>query len=299
MKMIQPTFRPELLHAVAQIELKTRRQIPAMLSGNFRSRFRGSGMQFKEFRPYEPGDDTRHISWAVTARTGKTMVKIFEQERELNVFLVVDTSGSSLFGFDQKRKIDMYAEVVSLIGLAALRSGDKVGFLFFNDTPEVFYPAARNRHQLLKALTRLLNQPMHRKQSNLGQSLDYLNATLKSRALIVVLSDFMVEDFRDPLRKLAWRNDIVLLHGFDDAERGYGLEGLYRVADPETGELLVLDGSSTELKQQLSLQHYHHTQKIESLCRDVRADYLPLSVKDEYLTRLVHFFRSRGPSRVG
>jgi uncharacterized protein (DUF58 family) len=291
-------FSQELLQAVAQLEMKAKRNVTALLAGNYRTAFRGSGMQFKEFRHYEPGDDIRHMSWSVTARTGKATVKTYEEERELNVVLMVDVSGSSLFGAARKRKIDMYAELVALIGLAAIRSGDNVGLMLFNDAPVVYLPPRRTREQVMTAVSHVLEQPLKGAKSDFAPALRYLLSVLKQRALVIALSDFWVPPFEQEITQIGRKHEMVLLHCYDDAERGTVSKGIFEVWDPETGDFLLLDTGSKRVRKHLAEHHTHMTNELEALCTKSNADYLTLSVEDDYLQRLVHFFRRRGPSRV-
>ncbi len=291
-------FSEELLRAVSQLELRARRRVAALLNGNYRSAFRGSGMQFKEFRHYEAGDDIRHMSWPVTARTGRATVKVFEEERELDVMLLIDVSGSSLFGMGQKRKIDMYADLTALIGLAGVRSGDNVGALFFNDKTGLYLHPARSRSQVLVTLTHLLNQPLRDQKSDLRPALIHAESVLRNRSLILVVSDFLVPGFEQELRLLTRRHEVILVHCFDDAERGMGLKGVFEVRDPETGEYWLLDGNSPTTRRQLAEFQVRLSHSLEDVARKSRADYLCLSSKDDYLQRLVQYFRGRGPRRV-
>lgn len=255
-------------------------------------------MQFKEFRHYEAGDDIRHMSWPVTARTGRATVKVFEEERELDILLMIDVSGSSLFGIGAKRKIDMYADLAALIGLAGVRSGDNVGALFFNDQSGLYLPPARSRSQVLVTLTHLLNQPLKDQASDLRPALLHAESVLRNRSLILVLSDFLVPDFEQELRLLSRRHEVILLHCFDDAERGMGLKGVFEVRDPETGEYWLLDGNSPTTRRQLAEYQVRLSHKLEDVSRKARADYLCLSLKDDYFQRMVQYFRGRGPARV-
>lgn len=292
-------FSQELLQAVAQLEMKAKRNVTALLAGNYRTAFRGSGMQFKEFRHYEAGDDIRHMSWPVTARTGKATVKTYEEERELNVVLMVDVSGSSLFGATHKRKIDMYAELVALIGLAAIRSGDNVGLMLFNEAPVLYLPPRRTREQVMTAVSHVLEQPLKGAKSNFAPALRYLLSVLKQRALVIALSDFWVPPFEQEMVQISRKHELVLLHCYDDAERGVdSKKGVLEVWDPESGDFLLLDTASKRVRQRLAEHHTHMTNELEALCSRSNADYLTLSVEDDYLQRLVHFFRRRGPARV-
>jgi uncharacterized protein (DUF58 family) len=291
-------FSEDLLRAVAELDLKAKRNVTALLAGNYRSAFRGSGMQFKEFRHYEAGDDIRHMSWQVTARTGRATLKTYEEERELDVILMVDVSGSSLFGFSRKRKLDMYAELVALLGLAALRSGDNMGLLLFNDKPQWFLPPKRTRDQVLIAALRILEQPARGTRSDLRAALLYLNSVAKHRSLVIVLSDFWMPPFEKELQLVAKKHEMILLHCYDDAERGLGISGVFEAWDPESERFFLLDTNSKKVRGALSEHHTHLSNSLEELSRTSRADYLCLSVEDDYLQRLVHFFRRRGPARL-
>jgi uncharacterized protein (DUF58 family) len=292
-------FSEELLKAAAQLEIRARRKVSALLTGNFRSAFRGSGMQFKEFRHYEPGDDIRHMSWQVTARTRRATIKTYEEEREIDVVLVVDTSGSSIFGAQGKRKIDMYAEIVALIGLSAVRSGDNLGLLLFSDSPGLFLPPKRTRNQVPVAVASLLAAKLSGEKSDLARVLPYLQSVLKNRSLIFVISDFLLPEFETWLTPVAKRHELVLIQGYDEAERGRGLSGVHEVCDPETGQFFVLDTQSERTKRRLLESHLKHSRRLEQTAKNAKADFLSLSVQDgDYLQKLVYFFKQRGPSRL-
>ncbi len=292
---MQP-FRDKLLQAVAQLEIRSRRNIASLLVGDYRSSFRGSGMQFKEFRNYEPGDDIRHMSWQVTARTRKPTVKIYEEERELNVLVMVDVSGSTLFGRPHQRKIDMYGEVTALLGLAAVKSGDPFGSLLFSQKVDAYLPPRRTQDHVRTSMLRILQQPLAGARSDLRPALAFARKVLKVRSLVVILSDFLMPPFRAELQALARRHEVVLFHGFDDAERG-NLDGLYPVWDPESGEYLLLDGNSKRVKKRLAEYQTELVDGLQDMGRSCGADYLPLSVEDDYLRRVVSFFRGRGSRR--
>jgi len=290
-------FTQDLLRAVAELEIRARRNVTALLAGNYRSAFRGSGMQFKEFRSYEPGDDIRHMSWAVTARTGKATIKTYEEERDLDVILMVDVSGSSLFGQTKKRKIDMYAELTALIGLAAIRSGDNFGLLLFSDEPKLFLPPRRGRTQVRLALDQLLKQPLTGAGSDLGPALHFIQNNLKHRSLVIVISDYLMPPFEREFHIAAKRHELLCLHCYDDAERGSAIDGVYEICDPETGEFLLLDANSATTRKALAEYQTQLQNTLEELCRRSKADLLSLSVEDDYLQRLVRHFKQRGPVR--
>ncbi len=290
-------FTEEILRAAHELEIRARRNVTALLSGNYRSAFRGSGMQFKEFRQYEAGDDIRHMSWSTTARTGKATLKVYEEERELDVLVAVDVSGSSLFRMSGESKIHMYGELVALLGMAAIRSGDNFGAFFFTDEPLRYLPPSRTRNSLLLALRELLAQPLEGKQSDLRKPLVYLDKLLKHRTILVLISDFLAPDFQTELTRLAKRHEVILMHCYDDAERGYGLDGVYEVSDPETGEQYLLDGNSRQVRRELARIQSGLRERLEGVCQSTRSDYVSLSIEDDYVRRLVQFFRNRRPAR--
>lgn len=290
-------FREALLRAADQLELSSLRRLSALLSGHYPSPFQGSGMQFKDFRPYQFGDDIRHMSWQVTARTGHPTLKTYEEDRELNIIVMVDVSGSSLFGISERRKIEMYQELVALLGLAASKTNDNFGTLFFDNQPLLYIPPRKSRSHVLLALSKLQSLALEGRKSDLRPSLRYLSRFLKTPSLVLILSDFLTPPFEDELKTLSTKHEVVLVHCFDDAERGSILKGVYEGRDPETGEFYLVDGNSLELQRGLLNQFTKLSMSLEQTARDTKSDYLPLSVQDDYLQRVVRHFKSRGASK--
>lgn len=286
-------FRPELLHAIDLIEFHCRRKLPSSYIGNHESSFRGSGMQFKEFRPYEQGDDPRHISWATTAKTGKPILKLYEEEREINVFILVDISGSSLFGSGSRRKIDMYSEVVALLALGAIKFNHRVGVLFFDQKVQTFIPPTRKKEALLQSLNDLLKRDLSNQSSDLRPSLSFCNQVLTHRSLVFIVSDFLLPPFKNELLPLCSKHEVVLLQGYDDSERLISNRGISEICDPESGEFFLLDAESAFFRKSLISFYSNFTNQLEDTASACRADFLPLSVQDDYLQRLVHFFSAR------
>ncbi|NBX75893.1 MAG: DUF58 domain-containing protein [Proteobacteria bacterium] len=286
-------FRPELLHAIDLIEFHCRRRLPSSYTGSHESTFRGSGMQFKEFRQYEIGDDPRHISWTTTAKTGKPTLKVYEEEREINVFLLVDTSGSSLFGSGSRRKIDMYSEVVALLAMGAIKSNYRIGLLFFDSEVRTFMPPTRNKEDILQSLNALSYLDLTNKTSDLTQPLTFCQKVLKHRSLLFILSDFLLPSFKGQLLPLSSKHEVILLQGYDDSERLISSSGISEICDPESGEFFLLDAESPFFRKSLTSFYASFTAQIEETASACQADFLPLSVQDDYLQRLVHFFSAR------
>jgi uncharacterized protein (DUF58 family) len=289
-------YSKQVLAAAHAISIRARRSMPALLEGNYRSRFRGSGMQFKEFRPYEPGDDIRHVSWNVTARTGRPTLKVYEQEREIDVVVLVDVSSSSLVG-TRRKKISMYQEIIAILGLATIASGDQFGLITFDDQVTSVLNPGRGRNLVRVALTRMLQSRSKKKLSDLSRALDRATVQLPHRSLVIVLSDFLVPEFEGALKRISKRHECVLILGYDDRERGGGLSGLCEFQDPETGEVVLLE-ASTNIRKILAQGHDRLMAKIAEISDQTRSDFLPLSVQDDYVERLVRFFNSRGPARL-
>jgi len=286
-------FRPELLHAIELLEFHSRKRLASAYTGNDESPYRGSGMQFKEFRQYEFGDDIRHISWSTTARTGKTQLKLYEEEREINVFMLVDTSGSSLFGSTQRKKIDMYSEVLALMSMASLKANFRFGALFFDTEVREYIPPTRDKDEILSSLNHLISLNLDKRQSDIRPALQFCGQLLKHRTLVIALSDFLMAPFSSELVSLGSKHELILLQGYDDSERLLSSRGVFEVCDPETGEFYLLDSESGVFRKTLANYYSGFTAQLEELARACQADFLPLSVQDDYLQRLVYFFRGR------
>lgn len=285
--------RPEVLYAIDRLNLRTKRKLSALFVGDNESRQKGSGIQFSEFRPYEWGDDTRHISWTTSAKTGKIVLKSYEEEKELNISIVVDVSGSSLFGSSKKRKVDMYAEVAAVLGMSALKHGFRVGCLFFDQDVRQVLPPTRKKEDFLQLISQLPEMDLLEHQSALPPALSFLFSNLKHRSLIVILSDFLLAPFQSELQQLSLKHDIILLRGYDDAEHALTSRGIFEICDPESGQFYLLDSESSKSRNALHLFYAQFSKQLETIAHKCRADLLPLSIQDDYLQRLVVFFDHR------
>ncbi|NBT58429.1 DUF58 domain-containing protein, partial [bacterium] len=267
-------FRPELLHAIDLIEFHCRKRLPSSYIGNHESSYRGSGMQFKEFRPYEIGDDPRHISWTTTAKTGKPILKLYEEEREINVFILVDVSGSTLFGSGARRKIDMYSEVIALLAMGAIKSNHRVGSLFFNNEVRQFIPPTRNKDEILQSLNTLLNRESLNRTSDLRPPLGFCQNVLKQKSLLFIVSDFLLPSFKNELLPLSSKHEIILLQGYDDSERLLSGRGISEVCDPESGEFFLLDAESNFFRKALTSFYTSFVNQLEETAAACQADFL-------------------------
>jgi uncharacterized protein (DUF58 family) len=209
----------ELLKKVRKLEIKTKGLTKQIFSGEYHSAFKGRGMSFSEVRDYQYGDDVRNIDWNVTARTGGPHVKIFEEERELTVMLLIDVSASSFFGVSSRFKSDMMTELAAVISFSAITNNDKVGAIMFSDRIEKYLPPKKGKQNILRIIRELLNLTPEKSGTNLSEALIYLNNIEKKRAIVFVLSDFMAEGYQQALTIAAKRHDIIGVHIFDEREK--------------------------------------------------------------------------------
>lgn len=247
-----PVVGPEVLRQVKQIELRARRLVGSLFTGEYRSVFRGQGIEFAEVRDYQHGDDFRAIDWNVSARMGHPYVKLFDEEREVTVLLIVDRSGSVEFG-DPVVKADRAVEVAAILALAAARNNDRVGGLIFSDAIDHVIPVAKGRRHTLRIIRDLLAFTPQHKGTNLGLALAYANKLLRHRAIVVVLSDFRAEGWEEQMRRLARRHEVVAITVDDPREERIPDAGWIELEDAETGKRMLVDSSSESSRLQMQI----------------------------------------------
>ncbi len=283
----------ELLKKVRQIEIRTRGLVNQVFSGEYHSVFKGRGMEFSEVREYQLGDDIRNIDWNVTARFGHPYVKIFEEERELTVILLVDMSGSQFFGSSLLTKQQVAAEVSAVLAFSALKNNDKVGLILFSDKVEKFIPPRKSKSHTLRIIRELLSFEPVGKGTNLKNALEYLNHTVKKRSIVFLLSDFQDSGYEKILRIIGKKHDLVGIVISDERENNIPKLGLINFIDPETGEKLSIDTSNKNfqkffLKKKEEFDNYRRQTFISS-----RLDVINVNTKETYIKPLVNFFRMR------
>jgi len=266
--------------------------------GAYDAVFRGHGIEFAEVREYEPGDPFNAIDWKVTARTGRPFVKRFVEERELNVLLVVDVSGSTDFGTRGRTKKDLATEVAALLGLAATRNNDRVGLLLFSDVIESYVRPRRGRQRLRHLLHELVSHKPSRPGTDLGLALRTAGRVLKTRSLVFLLSDFRDGGFRRDLTALSRRHDVVGFHLTDPAEASLPAAGLIEVRDPETGRVGVLDLGDAGVREGLAKIAAGRSEQITRTFRRSGCDQLVLSTDRAYAPELAAFFARRARARL-
>ena len=284
----------ELIKKVRKIEIKTKGLSANVFSGEYHSAFKGRGMSFSEVRGYSYGDDVRNIDWNVTARTGTPFIKVFEEERELTVMLVIDMSPSAFFGTKAQFKNEMITEICAVIAFSAINNNDKVGVIFFSDKIEKFIPPKKGRGHILLIIRELLNFEPQGKGTNISVGLQYLNNILKKRSTTFLISDFMGKDYDNALRIASKRHDIVGIHVADPAEEQLPNAGLFRALDVETGERIWLDTSDARTRRRYADWYKENMQYFKSTFLKSGADSMSIRTTESYVNALLKFFQQRG-----
>ena len=282
-----------LLKKVRRIEIKTRGLSSHLFTGGYHSAFKGRGMSFSEVRLYEPGDDVRAIDWNVTARTGEPYIKVFEEERENTVMLLVDVSRSAVFGSHTQFKAEYLTELCAVLAFSAIANNDKVGVMLFSDHIELFIPPKKGRQHILRIIREILTTQPTGRGTDLGGALRYLHNGLKKRCVCFVLSDFLATQYEEAMRVLANRHDCIGIHCWDPLERDLPDVGILRVADAETGEQSWVDTTSSRLRYQYGQSFEQHRADTQALFRRAGADFLSLSTTQPYVQALLQFFAQR------
>ena len=283
----------ELIKKVRKVEIKTRRLSRNLFTGGYHSAFKGRGMSFSEVRQYQFGDDIRAIDWNVTARTGEPHIKIFEEERELTVMLLVDVSGSSFFGTTGQLKQDLLTEICALLAFSADSNNDKVGLLLFSDRDELFISPKKGRQHTLRIIRELLNVKPSDRRTDLAGALQYTRNVLKKRSVCFVLSDFWATDYDAALRVLARRHDCIGIHCWDPRERKLPDIGLLQVRDAESAKQVWLDTTDPTLRAHYTEHFDENRDYAAKSFRRAGADFLSLQTTDSYASALLHFFEKR------
>jgi uncharacterized protein (DUF58 family) len=283
----------ELLKKVRKIEIRTKGLVNQIFSGEYHSVFKGRGMAFSEVREYQFGDDIRTIDWNVSARFNHPYIKIYDEERELTVMLVVDVSGSGEFGTVQQMKMEIAAELCAVLSFSALKNNDKVGVIFFSDIIEKFIPPKKGRTHILRIVRELLDfQPVHR-GTNIAEGLRYLTSAIKKRSIAFLISDFLNEGYDDALKIAARKHDLIGVRLFDPREAEIVPVGLVRVRDAETGEAVWADTSDRRVVQRYAQWWKDRQVERIRLFRRSGVDGIDIRIDQSYINPLMNFFRAR------
>ena len=283
----------ELLKKVRRIEIKARGLTRHIFAGEYHSAFKGRGIAFSEVREYQYGDDIRSIDWNVTARFNHPYVKIFEEERELTVMLLIDVSGSGNFGTTVSFKRDIMTEVAAVLSFSAIFNNDKIGVIFFSDRVEKFISPQKGRKHILRIIRELLDFRSESLKTNLDEPLRFLTNAIKKRCTAFILSDFMAPRFEESLRIASNKHDIVALKVFDPVETAIPDIGLIKVSDSETGEERWIDTSSRAARNAYQKWWSDHSEEIRNIFSKCGVDTAYLSTGEDYVKPLIQLFEKR------
>jgi uncharacterized protein (DUF58 family) len=283
----------ELLKKVRRIEIKTRGLSRHIFAGEYHSAFKGRGIAFSEVREYQYGDDIRSIDWNVTARFNHPYIKIFEEERELTVMLLIDVSGSGNFGTAVSFKKDLMTEVAAVLSFSAIFNNDKIGVIFFSDKVEKFIPPQKGRKHILRIIRELLDFKSQSQKTNLDEPLRFLTNAIKKRCTAFLISDFIVPDFEEALRIASNKHDIVALKVFDPVEKAIPNIGLIKVLDSETGAEKWIDTSSRTIRDAYEKWWIGHIELIKNIFKKCGVDSAELRTDLDYVKPLIKLFKNR------
>lgn len=292
----------ELLKKVRKIELKTRGLSNQLFSGSYHSAFKGRGMSFSEVREYQFGDDVRNIDWNVTARLGEPYIKVFEEERELTVMLLIDVSGSTFFGTQKQKdgsaqmKNDILTEICAVLSFSAINNNDKVGVIFFTDRVEKFIPPKKGKNHILRIIRELIDFHPEGTGSDLTGVLRYLSNMMKKRAIVFLLSDFMHTGdtpYKDALSIARRRHDMVGIQLYDDREVSLPNMGLVRVQDAESGQMVWIDTANRATRKAYQDWYEQNLKHTRQTFLKSGADLASINIKESYITALMNLFKMR------
>jgi uncharacterized protein (DUF58 family) len=282
-----------LLKRVRELEIKSKRLTNHLFTGEYHTAFKGRGMAFKEVREYQPGDDIRFIEWNVSARMGHTYSKLFEEERELSVHLLVDVSASSLFGTYRQTKRDLITEICAVLAFSAISNNDKAGLILFSDKVEKYIPARKGKDHVLYMIRELLNHQPHSAKTDIQKALQFLNRTTKHKSIVFILSDFADAGYHDALRVAAKRHDVIGVQAFDPRDEKLPKVGLLQVHDAETGNTVWLDTSDAYIRQRYHNQFLKIMEDAKVTFRNAGADLMQVATGEDYVKKLQEFFIRR------
>jgi len=283
----------ELLKQVRQIEIRTKGLVNHLFSGEYHSVFKGRGMEFSEVREYQYGDDVRNIDWNVTARFGHPYIKVFEEERELTVMLMVDISGSLMFGSVSKTKQRVAAELSAILAFSALKNNDKVGLILFTDKIEKFVPPRKGNIHVLRIIREVLSFEPEGNATDIKAALEFMNNAIKKRSIIFLLSDFLDEDYEKILRVVGKKNDLIGVVLDDRRENEIPPIGLIKFTDAETGEERWIDTSNKRVRRVMKEARKEAVDKRNTMFLTSRLDRIHVQTGVDYIKPLVQFFRMR------
>lgn len=284
----------EILKKVRKIEIKTRRLSDHIFSGEYHSSFKGRGMTFSEVRQYQFGDDIRSIDWNVTARYHEPFVKVFEEERELTMVLMVDVSGSEFFGTIEQFKRETITEISATLAFSAIQNNDKVGLLLFSDEIELFIPPKKGKTHVLRIIRELIEFTPKSKKTDINQALRYLSNVMKKKAIVFMLSDFMDDDYDNALKIVARKHDVTGIRVYDRFEENLPSLGMVPMLDAETGKTLLVNTSSKKVRNNYRSHYLKAVDQFENTFRKSGAGIINTRIDESYVKKLLGYFKRKG-----
>ena len=285
----------ELLKKVRRIEIKTRGLSQNIFAGEYHSAFKGRGMTFSEVREYQYGDDIRDIDWNVTARHNRPYVKVYEEERELTVMLLVDVSGSRLFGAVGQEKREMIAEIAATLAFSAIQNNDKIGVIFFSDKVEKFIPPKKGRKHILRIISELLDFKPENRGTDIGYVLQYMTDAIKKRCTTFIISDFIDDhDYYKPLSIASRKHDVTAIQVYDKRDTQLPNIGLMRITDAELGTDKWIDTGSQKVRQAYSKWWYERQQYMTGTAQKCKVETASIATDEDYVKALMALFKKRG-----
>ena len=284
----------DLLKKVRKIEIKTRRLSDHIFSGEYHTSFKGRGMTFSEVRPYQFGDDVRAIDWNVTARYNEAHVKVFEEERELTLMLMVDISGSESFGTKNQMKSEIVTEIAATMAFSATQNNDKIGLILFSDQIELYIPPKKGKSHVLRIIRELIEFQPESRNTDLSQALKFLSGTQKKKAIVFLISDFIVDDDYEKTLKIASKkHDITGVRVYDIREEKMPNIGIVDMEDAESGEIMIVDTSSKQNRMNYEKHYHEKVNQFKDLFSKCGSGIINTRVDESYVTKLLGYFKSR------
>ena len=284
----------ELLKKVRKIEIKTRRLSDHIFGGEYHSTFKGRGMTFSEVRQYQYGDDVRNIDWNVTARYNEPFIKVFEEERELIMMLMVDISGSELFGTDLQFKNEVLTEIAATLAFSATQNNDKIGLILFSDEVELFIPPKKGRSHVLRIIRELIEFEPQSKRTNIAEALKFLSNVMKKKAIVFVLSDFIADDYQNTLKIVSGKHDVTGIRVYDKREQEIPNLGLVQMLDEESNELMLVNTQSKTVRTNYSRFYNDKLNYFKDSFAKSGAGTIDCRVDESYVKKLLGYFKRRG-----
>ena len=283
----------DLIKRIRKLEITTRKVVSDLLAGQYHSVFKGRGMAFAEVRQYQPGDEIRIIDWNVTARMNDVFVKVFTEERELTVMLVVDVSASQEFGTRSRSKAEICAEIAAQIAFSAIANNDRVGLILFSDAVEKVIPPKKGRKHVLRVISDILSHRPASRGTDVNVGLNYVSRFAKRKAVTFLISDFLARNFDTSLRIVSRKHDLVPVMISDPLEDAFPKLGLVQLEDPETGQRALVDTSDRSVRSGYEKAMSSRREELRKLFKKLELEHVELHAGEEYVVALARFFRAR------